>query len=85
MEAAGTEPVAVHLSARQRDVLSLVGFGYTDREIAERLGIAPRTVRMHCDVLKAKFAVTKRRELLRFRDMNDPPRESRERPHSVSN
>jgi DNA-binding CsgD family transcriptional regulator len=54
------------LSARQRDVLALIAIGCTDREIADRLGIAPRTVRMHCDALKAKFAVGRRRDLLRF-------------------
>jgi DNA-binding CsgD family transcriptional regulator len=56
----------IRLSARQHDVLLLIARGHTDSEIAARLGIAPRTVRQHCDALKVKFNVRRRRELLRF-------------------
>lgn len=66
MSGAEGQPQNVRLSGRQREVLALIGSGYTDDEIAARLGIAPRTVRMHCDALKAKFAVGKRRQLLQF-------------------
>jgi DNA-binding CsgD family transcriptional regulator len=54
----------VVLSLRQGQVLALVADGLTDAEIAMELGIAPRTVRMHVDVLRSKFGVARRRQLL---------------------
>lgn len=36
-----------HVSVREREVLLLVGSGATSREIAERLGISPRTAEVH--------------------------------------
>lgn len=51
----------VSLSLRQRQVLVGVAAGQTNAEIARELEISPRTVRMHCDVLKAKLGVPKRR------------------------
>ena len=53
----------ISLSPRQREVLMLVNDGHTDLEIAAALGIAPRTVRMHSDALRAKFRVNRRRQL----------------------
>jgi DNA-binding CsgD family transcriptional regulator len=35
----------------------------TDVEIAERLGISPRTVRMHCDALRVRLGVPHRRQI----------------------
>jgi len=57
-------PVArpsVSLSRRQRQVLARVAAGRTNAEIAGELAISPRTVRMHCDALKMKLGVPKRR------------------------
>lgn len=57
-------PVARHsvsLSSRQRQVLVRVAAGRTNAEIAQELVISPRTVRMHCDALKIKLGVPKRR------------------------
>lgn len=56
------------LSDRQREVLYWVAMGRTDQEIGAELGIAARTVRMHCDALRWKFNVTQRRQLLRIYD-----------------
>jgi DNA-binding CsgD family transcriptional regulator len=51
----------VALSSRQREVLVRVAAGRTNAEIAHELAISPRTVRMHCDALKVKLGVRKRR------------------------
>ena len=51
----------VSLSWRQRQVLVGVAAGRTNAEIARELAISPRTVRMHCDALKVKLGVPKRR------------------------
>ena len=54
-------PRGVALSPRQRQVLTLLAAGLTGGEIARELQISPRTVRMHCDVLRVKLDVSKRR------------------------
>jgi DNA-binding CsgD family transcriptional regulator len=51
----------VALSPRQHQVMALVADGLTGGEIARELEISPRTVRMHCDVLRVKLGVPKRR------------------------
>jgi DNA-binding CsgD family transcriptional regulator len=63
------------LTPRQRQIIRLLATGLSDSEIAERLGIAPRTVRAHCDALRVKLGVEKRRQLLfAYREItgNDP-------------
>jgi DNA-binding CsgD family transcriptional regulator len=40
------------ISGRQREVLYLAAQGLTDRAIARRLAIAPRTVRMHLQMVR---------------------------------
>lgn len=44
-----------HVSAREREVLQLVGNGATSKEIAERLGISIRTVEVHRSNLMRKL------------------------------
>ena len=41
------QPQGQHLSLREVDVLKHVAGGLTDKEIAARLGISPRTVHNH--------------------------------------
>ena len=51
-------------------MLSLIVDGLTEAEAAEQLGISPRTVRMHADVLRVKLGVSRRRQLpLAYRRM----------------
>jgi DNA-binding CsgD family transcriptional regulator len=49
------------LTERQRQVARRVERGLTNEEIAAELGIAPRTVKAHCDLLRRKLGVSKRR------------------------
>ena len=54
------------LTSRERDVAQLVMLRLSDREIAERLSISPRTVNTHVTVILRKLGVHSRREIARF-------------------
>lgn len=54
------------LSARERQVVSLVAKGLTDREIAEQLFISPSTVRSHLDRIGERTGLRRRAELTRL-------------------
>jgi pimeloyl-ACP methyl ester carboxylesterase/DNA-binding CsgD family transcriptional regulator len=49
------EPPVVILSPREREVLSLVAEGMTERKIAERLVVSPHTVHRHMANIRAKL------------------------------
>lgn len=57
----------MHFSPRQRQVMELVGSGLSYDDTAERLGIAPRTVRLHVSMIVARIPDANIR-LLRPRD-----------------
>jgi two-component system response regulator NreC len=57
------EPV---LTLREREVIRLVGQGATSKEIAERLGISPKTVQVHRDNLKRKLSLRTTADLVRY-------------------
>jgi DNA-binding CsgD family transcriptional regulator len=64
----GGTPVPTHLrglgvTTREMDVLALVADGLSNREIAARLFVSPRTVETHVANLLAKTATTSRTEL----------------------
>jgi DNA-binding CsgD family transcriptional regulator len=48
------------LTARELEVLTLIAVGLTNREIAERLGIAPATVKTHLEHVYKKLEVSDR-------------------------
>ncbi|MGH3012617.1 MAG: helix-turn-helix domain-containing protein [Gaiellaceae bacterium] len=48
---------------RQRQVVRLIAAGCSNVEIAERLGVSPRTVKAHSDVLRSKLGVSRRRQI----------------------
>ena len=48
---------------RQREVVKLIAEGLSNTEIAERLGISPRTAKAHSDVLRIKLGVGRRRQI----------------------
>ena len=53
----------VSITDRQREVIVLIAAGCSNDEVGERLGISPRTVKAHCDVLRQKLGVRRRRQL----------------------
>lgn len=55
----------MNLSDKQRQVLALTD-GRTIEEIAAELGWLPRTVKYHSDVLRAKYGVKHRRQLIKY-------------------
>jgi DNA-binding NarL/FixJ family response regulator len=54
---------------RQRQVVHLIARGSSNVEIADRLGISPRTAKAHSDTLRMKLGVARRRQIpAAFRD-----------------
>lgn len=51
---------------REREVLSLLAYGHTNAEIAEKLCISERTVETHRTNIMAKLELKSRAELVRF-------------------
>lgn len=60
----GRQDVVAELTARERDVLSLIVEGSTNQEIARRLVIAPDTVKSHVKQILRKFGVTNRAQVI---------------------
>ena len=56
-------PRSKAITNRQRQVVELLAAGCSNEEIAERLGIAPRTAKAHCDSLRKKLGVRNRRQI----------------------
>ncbi|MCH5643912.1 response regulator transcription factor [Gordonia sp. ABSL49_1] len=56
-----TNPAAAQLSAREHDVLAHLSLGCPNREIADRLGLAPETVKAYVRNLMGKLGVHNRR------------------------
>jgi DNA-binding CsgD family transcriptional regulator len=52
---------APHFTQRQRQVVRLIAEGCSNEEIASRLGVTARTAKAHCDGLRTKLGVTRRR------------------------
>jgi DNA-binding NarL/FixJ family response regulator len=59
-------PTGLGLSAREREVLSLLAQGERDEDIAEKLYISVRTVRSHLDRIRDKTGRRRRPDLTRF-------------------
>jgi ATP/maltotriose-dependent transcriptional regulator MalT len=51
------------LTERQLQVVVLIALGCSNEEVGERLGISARTAKAHCDVLRQKLGVTRRRQI----------------------
>jgi DNA-binding CsgD family transcriptional regulator len=51
------------ITERQREVIALIAAGCSNDEVGARLGISPRTAKAHCDVLRQKLGVKRRRQI----------------------
>jgi DNA-binding CsgD family transcriptional regulator len=56
----GTPPA---LTERQLQVVGLIASGCSNDEVGRRLGISPRTAKAHCDALRLKLGVPRRRQI----------------------
>ncbi|QUQ71286.1 response regulator transcription factor [Kutzneria sp. CA-103260] len=54
------------LTSREREVLGCLARGYDNREIAEELGVAVRTVNRHLENIREKLGSRRRSELIRL-------------------
>ena len=51
------------ITDRQREVIELIAQGLSNEELSTQLGISPRTAKAHCDVLRQKLGVPRRRQI----------------------
>jgi ATP/maltotriose-dependent transcriptional regulator MalT len=51
------------ITDRQREVIELIAQGLSNEELSHALGISPRTAKAHCDVLRQKLGVHRRRQI----------------------
>jgi ATP/maltotriose-dependent transcriptional regulator MalT len=51
------------LTERQLQVVGLIAIGCSNEEIGRRLEISPRTAKAHCDALRLKLGVPRRRQI----------------------
>ena len=51
------------ITPRQREVIQLIAEGLSNDELGHALGISPRTAKAHCDVLRQKLGVPRRRQI----------------------
>jgi ATP/maltotriose-dependent transcriptional regulator MalT len=58
-----TEKKTKPITPRQREVIALIAAGCSNEEVGARLGISPRTAKAHCDVLRQKLGVRRRRQI----------------------
>ena len=51
------------ITARQRQVVELIAQGLSNEEVGQVLGISTRTAKAHCDALRQKLGVPRRRQI----------------------
>ena len=56
-------PQETSITRRQQQIVELIAAGYSNEEVGLELGISPRTAKAHCDVLRQKLGVTRRRQI----------------------
>lgn len=67
------------LTNREKDVLNLLGRGYSTRRICNQLSISASTVGTHIENIKAKLGIDDKNSLLRYAIECEQQREKRER------
>lgn len=60
------ESTGANLTRREKEVLRLIGEGATAKEIAQRLGISPKTAQAHRENLKQKLDLRSTAALVRY-------------------
>ena len=58
-----TTETLLALTERQVQIVGLIAHGCSNEEVGLRLGISPRTAKAHCDVLRQKLGVPRRRQI----------------------
>jgi len=56
------DPLTVELTTQQRHILDLIGEGLTNRQIAERMCLAEKTVKNYVSIVLTKMGMTRRAE-----------------------
>ena len=51
------------ITDRQKQIVELIAAGCSNEEVALHLGISARTVKAHCDALRQKLGVERRRQI----------------------
>jgi DNA-binding CsgD family transcriptional regulator len=62
----------VHLSPRQRQIVSLIAQDFCDKEIARKLGMSARTVDSHLQRLYVRYGIHSRAALVAKCLIEDP-------------
>lgn len=65
-ERAEAQALLAALTTREREVLDRIAEGFTSRQIAEGLGLSPRTVESHRAAIGAKLGTTSQAEMTRL-------------------
>jgi DNA-binding CsgD family transcriptional regulator len=51
------------ITDRQRQIVALIAAGCSNQEVGRHLGISARTAKAHCDTLRRKLGVERRRQI----------------------
>lgn len=60
----GETALGLHVTPRQAEILRLIASGLSDKQIASKLGLSPRTVQSHLDRLYLQHGLHKRAALV---------------------
>jgi two-component system, NarL family, invasion response regulator UvrY len=74
MRAKGANQATADLTARELQILTLLGKGHSYDQIAARLGISYKTVTNACSAMRSKLRIGSLAELIRFSIYNSPGR-----------